>query len=87
MNLDNPNRERPLKFTMEEQCWQAFSAEVVKCAINDYRQSTWQGRLVIEKFFFSEFFHCISTIDPKWLVKNLKEMYPIRPEFIRGIKP
>ena len=84
MDLNNPDRERPEKFTEEHALWELLSAAIVKSAVEDYKRFTGRGRQQIERFFRSSYFRTITNIDPDWLIKNLREMYPVRTGFING---
>lgn len=85
MKFNTEDRERPEKFTEDPKPWELFAAAIIEYACKDYKGYTGKGRVPIERFIRSEFFHNISNIDPEWLIKNLREMYPIRTGFIRGI--
>ena len=84
MDLKNPDRERPEQFTDNQSCWELFAAAIIRSACDDYKNFTERGRQEIEKFFRSQYFRSISNIDPDWLIKNLRETYPVRTGFIKG---
>ena len=84
MDLNSPDRERPAEFCEETAPWEMLVAAIVKAACDDYKNFTWKGRQGIEKFFRSEYFRTISNIDPDWLIRNLRERYPVKTGIIRG---
>ena len=84
MDLKNPDRERPEKFFEGNAPWELLSAAIVRVACDDYKNYTGKGRQVIERFFRSSYFRNISNIDPDWLIKNLREMYPVRTGMIKS---
>lgn len=84
MDLKNPDRERPEQFCEEIEPWANLAAAIIKLACEDYKWFSWQGRVGLEKFFRSSYFRNISNIDPDWLIKNLREMYPIKTGIIKG---
>ena len=84
MDIKSQSRERPAEFTENRACWEMFAAAIIKTACDDYKWFTGKGRQDIERFFRSEYFSTISNIDPNYLLKNLREMYPIRTGMVRG---
>lgn len=84
MDLKNPDRERPKKFTDNHASWELLAAAIIRSACEDYKTFSGKGRQTIERFFRSVYFSNISKIDPEWLIKNLREMYPVRTGFING---
>ena len=64
---------------VNEEGWRCLAAAVIRQACDDYRISILvndeRNINAIEKFFRSKYFHSISTIDPEWLIANLKEKY------------
>lgn len=84
MDLHNPDRERPEKFFPGNEPWESLSAAIIRSAVDDYKVYGWRGRQEIEKFFRSSYFRNISNINQDWFIKNLREMYPIRVEMVKG---
>ena len=84
MTWDSPDRERPEQFCESSAPWEMLVAAIVKCACDDYKVYSGKGRQTIERFFRSEYFRTISNIDPDWLIKNLREMYPVKTPMIKG---
>lgn len=84
MDLRNPDRERPERFCEDIVPWQNLSAAIIRSACEDYKVFSWQGRRELEKFFRSSYFRNISNIDADWLIKNLREMYPVKTGIIKG---
>ena len=84
MDLNNPDRERPEQFTENQACWELLSVAIVRSACDDYKNFTGKGRQKIEKFFRSEYFRTISNIDPEWLIRNLRETFPVKTGMIKS---
>ncbi len=84
MDLNSPDRERPAEFYEGNAPWEMLVAAIVKAACDDYKHFSGKGRQGIEKFFRSEYFRTISNIDPDWLIKNLREMYPVKTGMVRS---
>lgn len=84
MDLNSPDRERPEKFYEGNAPWELLSAAIVRVAVEDYKNFTGRGRVQIEQFFRSSYFRMITNIDPDWLIKNLREMYPVRTGMVKG---
>lgn len=83
-SLQYESRERPEQFTNNPVPWQMLSAAIIKKACEDYQYFSGQGRVRIEKFIRSEYFHRISDLDPDWLIKNLRECFPPKTGMIKG---
>ena len=60
MDLKNPDRERPERFTEVHAPWELLSAAIVKMACEDYKYSLGRGRQEIEKFIRSSIFMYLS---------------------------
>lgn len=78
MDLKNPDRERPAKFTDNPASWELLAAAIIRMACEDYKFFGGKSRQQIEKFIRSGYFGRISNIDPDWLIRNLRECY--RPD-------
>ena len=77
MDLRSEDRERPERYTENHENWEMFAAAVIKAAVDDYKAFSSKGRQGIERFFRSEYFRILSDIDAEWLIKSLREMYPV----------
>ena len=75
MHFDNLGRERPPTFTEIQTAWELLSAAIVRAAIEDYKCGGTKRRQEVERFIMSEYFTTISDIDPRWLLKNLRETF------------
>lgn len=80
MDINSPDRERPAKFCELYEPWQMLSAAIIRCACDDYKRFSGQGRVAVERFIRSNYFSNISMIDPEWLITNLKESF--RPNVV-----
>ena len=69
-------RERPKEFDTDG-CIRLVSA-VIEKACDDYKFGTAKTRRSIEQFFRSTYFSNISDLDPRYVIKNLRECYPER---------
>ena len=83
MDLNNPDRERPERFTETHAPWELLSAAIVKYACEDYKTALGRERQKIEQFIRSSYFRNISNIDPDWLIKNLRETFRPDPERVK----
>lgn len=81
MQFNSPDRERPAKFTDIHEPWERLSAAIIKTACVDYKFSSYKRRNAIERFIRSTYFNNISTINPEWMIKNLRIQY--RPTVVQ----
>ena len=75
MDINSESRDRPERFTENHARWESLSAAIVRYAIDDYKHYGSRKRVAIERFIRSAYFQTISSIDPEWLIKNLREKY------------
>lgn len=87
MDLNNPNRERPVDFTDQRRPWESLVAAIIGMACKDYMTYALGGRARIRQFFRSDYFNSISSVNPEWLIKALEEKYPgrIAKEFNKNV--
>lgn len=75
MDFTSNDRERPAEFTELREPWVAFSNAIIRYACDDYKTALGEGRQKIERFIRSTFFSNITSINPDWLIRTLKETF------------
>ena len=74
MDFSSNDRQRPEHFCPHHEVWQALATAIIKSACVDYRAYLANGRKSIEHFIMSDYFDCISDLDPVYLIDNLRKI-------------